>query len=131
MSLLPRSPRIFAATVAALGIGLLVSLPLVAQPMEQSGVDISRSSTVREPNPPHIDFNNGIVNVRLTNTYGSKDETDPGRLMAQELGTLKVLPAPGSGAELTAQHSGGDRRFFRGRTLVSLRQENASAEKFN
>ncbi len=98
MSLLPRSPR--KSVVATLGIGLLLGLQLVAQPTEQSPVDISRSSTVRDPNPPHIDFNYGIVNVKLTNTYGNTDETSPGRLIAHEWGTLKVLPTPGPGAEV-------------------------------
>lgn len=95
MNSLPQSPRKSAKVVATLGIGLLLSLPLLAQPREQSPVDISRATTVRDQNPPHIDFNYGIVNVKLTNTYGSTDETSPGRVLAQEWGTLKVLPDPG------------------------------------
>ena len=89
MNCLPQSPRISAKFVATLGIGLLLSLPLLAQPTEQSPVAISRSTTVRDPSPPQIDFNYGIVNVKLTNTYGNKDET--GRVLAQEWGTLKGL----------------------------------------
>jgi carbonic anhydrase len=98
MSFLPQLPRRAAKLVATLGIGLLLSVPLLSQPSEQSPVDISRPSTVRDPNPPHIDFNYGIVNVELTNTYGSKDET--GRVLAQEWGTLKVLPKPGFAPEI-------------------------------
>src|SRR5260370_20902033 len=90
MNSLPQSPRKSAKPVAALVIGLLLSLPLLAQPTEQSPVGISRSSTVRDPNPPQIDFNYGIANVTLKNTYGSKDETSPGRVLAQEWGTLKA-----------------------------------------
>src|SRR4051794_40639533 len=95
MNSLPQTPPRSAKVVATLGIALLLSLPLLVQSAEQSPVDISRSSTVRDPNPPHIDFNYGVVNVKLTNTYGSKDETSPGRVLAQEWGTLKVLPDPG------------------------------------
>jgi carbonic anhydrase len=65
----------------------------LAQPTEQSPIAISRSSTVRDPNPPQIDFNYGIVNVKLTNTYGNKDET--GRVLAQEWGALKAYPDAG------------------------------------
>ena len=68
--------------------GLLLCLPLTAQPTEQSPVDISRSNTVRNPNRPQIDFNYGIAGVTLKNTYGSKDET--GRTLAREWGTLKA-----------------------------------------
>jgi hypothetical protein len=84
MNSLPQSSRNSAKLVATLGIGLLLSLPLLAQPREQSPVDISRAGTARDLNPPHIDFNYGIVNVKLTNTYGSTDETSPGRVLAQE-----------------------------------------------
>jgi carbonic anhydrase len=93
MNCLPQSPRKSAKLVATLGIGLLLSLPLLAQPTEQSPIAISRSSTVRDPNPPQIDFNYGIVNVKLTNTYGNKDET--GRVLAQEWGALKAYPDAG------------------------------------
>jgi carbonic anhydrase len=82
-----------------LGIGLLPSLPLLAQPIppkEQSPVNISRSSTVPNPNSPQIDFNYGIVNVTLKNTYGNMDET--GRFLAREWGTLKA--SFGSGPEI-------------------------------
>jgi carbonic anhydrase len=86
--------------VVTLGIGLLLSFPLLSQPREQSPIDISRSSTVRDPNPPHLDFNYGIAKVTLANTYGSLDETSPGRVLAQEWGTLKAAPDPGSEVRL-------------------------------
>ena len=79
MNSLPQSPRKSAKLLAMLGIGLLPSLPLLAQPIpippsEQSPVNISRSSTLPIPNPPRIDFSYGIVNVTLKNTYGKEDE---------------------------------------------------------
>jgi carbonic anhydrase len=100
MNSLPHSPRKSARLVATLGIGLLLSLPLLSQPREQSPIDISRSSTVRDPNPPHLDVNYGIAKVTLANTYGSLDETSPGRVLAQEWGTLKAAPDPGSEVRL-------------------------------
>jgi carbonic anhydrase len=100
MNSLPKSLRKSFKLVATLGIGLLLSFPLVAQPTEQSPVDISRSSTIRDPNPPQIDVNYGIANVTLRNTYGSKDETSPGRILAHEWGTLKASPESGSGVWL-------------------------------
>jgi len=62
----------------------------LAQPAEQSPVDISRSTTIRDPNPPHLVFNYGFSNVELRNTYGATDETTPARVLAQEWGTLKA-----------------------------------------
>lgn len=100
MSSLRQSPRKAAKVVAMLGIGLLLSVPVLSQPREQSPVDISTSRTVRDPNPPHIDFNYGITKVTLRNTYGSLDETSRGRLLAQEWGTLKAAPDPGSEVRL-------------------------------
>jgi carbonic anhydrase len=96
-----QSPSKSAKIVAALGIGLLASLPLLAQvapipPTEQSPVNISRAHTVPIP-PPQIDFSYPIVNVTLKNTYGKTDET--GRFLAREWGTLKASfgsgPTPG------------------------------------
>ena len=102
MNSLPQSPRKSAKLLAMLGIGLLPSLPLLAQPIpippsEQSPVNISRSSTVPIPNPPQIDFNYGIVNVTLKNTYGKEDETSS-RFLAREWGTLKASKPFGLGA---------------------------------
>lgn len=91
MNSLSRSPKKSAKLMATVGICLLRSISLLAQPIpptQQSPVDISRSSTVPIPNPPQIDFNYGIVNVQLNNTYGNTDET--GRFLAREWGTLKA-----------------------------------------
>ena len=99
-----QSPRRSAKHVATLGIGILSSLPLLAQltpipPTEQSPVNISRSSTVPIPNPPHIDFSYGIVNVTLKNTYGKVDETSS-RFLAREWGTLKAAFGSGPTPEI-------------------------------
>src|SRR5262252_1038110 len=91
MNSLLHSANKSAQAVATLGIVLLPSLPLLAQPLppaEQSPVNISRSRTVPDPNPPQIDFNYGIGTVRLENTYGRED--DIGRVLAREWGTLKA-----------------------------------------
>src|SRR5215471_5367696 len=96
MNSLSQSPRKSAKLIATVGIFLLPSLSLLAQPVrfiEQSPVNISRSSTVPISNPPTIDFNYGIVNVNLDNTYGKKD--DIGRYLAREWGTLKATFPPG------------------------------------
>jgi len=98
MNYQPLSPRKSATLVATLGMGILLNLPLPAQPQEQSPVDISRPGTVRDPNPPNLDFNYGIAKVTLTNTYRSVDEI--GRVLAQEWGTLKVITPPGSEVRL-------------------------------
>ena len=96
MNSLPQSPKKSAKFLAMLGIGLLPSLPVLAQqpvpvpPTEQSPVNISRSSTVPIPNPPQIDFNYGFVNMKLKNTYGKEDETPLKRFLAREWGTLKA-----------------------------------------
>ena len=98
-----QSPRKSVKLVATLGIGLLPSLPLLAQltpipPIEQSPVNISRSSTVPISNPPQIDFNYGIVNLTLENTYGKEDEA--GRVLAREWGTLKATFPSGPKPEI-------------------------------
>src|SRR5215831_20069048 len=98
-----QSPRKSAKLLATLGIALLPSL-LLGQgtpipPTEQSPVNISRSSTVPIPNPPHIDFSYGIVNVTLKNTYGKVDETSS-RFLAREWGTLKATFGLGSTPEI-------------------------------
>jgi carbonic anhydrase len=90
--------------LATLGIALLPSLPLWSQtvpipPTEQSPVNISRSSTVPIPNPPQIDFNYGVANVTLKNTYGKTDETSS-RFLAREWGTLKATFGMGSTPEI-------------------------------
>jgi carbonic anhydrase len=99
-----QSPERSAKFVAMLGIGLILSLPLLAQtipvpPTEQSPVNISRSAAVPIPNPPQIDFNYGIANVTLKNTYGKKDETSS-RFLAREWGTLKATFGMGSVPEI-------------------------------
>jgi carbonic anhydrase len=86
-----------------LGIGLLPGLPLLGQPgpmppTAQSPVNISRGSTVPNPNPPQIDFNYGIANVKLENTYGKTDEDD--RFLAREWGTLKATFGSGPAPEI-------------------------------
>ena len=89
---LTESPRKSARLMAMVGISLLPSLSLLAQPVppiEQSPVNISRASTVPISNPPQIDFNYGVVNVNLNNTYGKTDETGA-RFLAREWGTLKA-----------------------------------------
>jgi carbonic anhydrase len=93
--------RRFAVTI---GTGLLLSFSLFSQltptpPSEQSPVNISRSSTVPITNPPHIDFNYGIVNVKLENTYGRED--DAGRILAREWGTLKASFPSGPKPEIS------------------------------
>jgi carbonic anhydrase len=98
-----QSPKNTAKLVTTLGIGLLPSLPLLAQlaptpPIEQSPVNISRSSTVPISNPPQIDFNYGIVNVTLQNTYGKEDEA--GRVLAREWGTSKATFPSGPTPEI-------------------------------
>lgn len=98
-----QSPKKSAKFVATLAIGLLPSFTLFAQlaptpPIEQSPVNISRSSTVPISNPPHIDFNYGIVNVTLENTYGKEDEAS--RVLAREWGTLKATFPSGPKPEI-------------------------------
>ena len=98
-----QSPKKSAKFVATLAIGLLPSFTLFAQltptpPIEQSPVNISRSSTVPISNPPHIDFNYGIVNVTLENTYGKEDEAS--RVLAREWGTLKATFPSGPTPEI-------------------------------
>jgi carbonic anhydrase len=98
MTSIPQSPGTSGKVVTAMGLALLLRLPLLAQPSGQSPVDIIRPDTVRNPNPPRLEINYGIGKVTLKNTYGSTDEA--GRVLAQEWGTLKAFPAPGSEVRL-------------------------------
>jgi hypothetical protein len=82
---LPQSPRKSVKLVATLGIGLLPSLPLLAQPTEQSPVNISRSGTVRDPNPPLIDP--ALRSQRNSCRTGTRDSW---RSLRQRAATAKV-----------------------------------------
>ena len=71
---------------------LLAAAPAAhAQLPEQTPIDITPAITVRDPQPPTIVFNYGIEDLSLVNTYGGKDETTPGRVIAQEWATLKAV----------------------------------------
>jgi len=75
---------------------LLAAAPAAhAQLPEQTPIDITPAITVRDPQPPTIVFNYGIEDLSLVNTYGGKDETTPGRVIAQEWATLKAVADAG------------------------------------
>ena len=79
------------ASAAALAAVVLAATPAAAQ--QQTPIDINRSVVVRDQNPPTIEFHYGFADVTLTNTFGAKDETSPGRVIAQEWATLKATPS--------------------------------------
>ena len=84
------------SSAALLAAVALTAAPAFAQPEahspEQTPIDIKPSVIVRDQNPPSIVFNYGFADVTLTNTFGAKDETSPGRVIAQEWATLKATP---------------------------------------